>query len=195
MKKENILILAAHPDDGEFGCGASLHKLSKNYNIFYAAFSPCLKSVPKGAKDDLLFRELKNAAKHLNIKDQNIRYFNYPVREFYSHRQDILEDMIKLKKSIKPIQIFLPNSFDIHQDHQVIHNEGKRAFKYNNVLGYELPWNNIESKNDYKGKTSIKFNFAHDTMNNLIIDFITKDISNLSLNGKDFSKYKKDYCE
>ena len=149
MKKENILILAAHPDDGEFGCGASLHKLSRKYEIHYAAFSPCIKSLPIGAKETILFEELKNATKHLNIKIRNIKCFNYPVREFNSYRQEILEDMIKLKKSIKPVQVFMPNSFDIHQDHQVIHNEGKRAFKYNNMLGYELPWNNIECRNNY----------------------------------------------
>ena len=64
MKKENILILAAHPDDGEFGCGASLHKLSRKYEIHYAAFSPCIKSLPTGAKETILFEELKNATKH-----------------------------------------------------------------------------------------------------------------------------------
>ena len=61
MKKENILILAAHPDDGEFGCGASLHKLSRKYEIHYAAFSPCIKSLTIVAKETILFEELKNA--------------------------------------------------------------------------------------------------------------------------------------
>lgn len=149
MKKENILILAAHPDDGEFGCGASIHRLSKKYEIHYAAFSPCIKSLPKGSKDTIMFEELKKAAKHLNVKIKNIKFFNYPVRDFFKYRQDILEDMIKLRQQIKPKQIFLPNSNDRHQDHQVIHNEGVRAFKNNNILGYELPWNNIKSINNY----------------------------------------------
>jgi len=31
---------------------------------------------------------------------------------------------------------------DVHQDHQVIHQEGLRAFKNTTFAGYELPWNN-----------------------------------------------------
>ena len=43
----------------------------------------------------------------------------------------------------KPDLVFLPSSTDVHQDHQTIHNEGKRAFKFNMILGYEMPWNNL----------------------------------------------------
>ncbi len=37
----------------------------------------------------------------------------------------------------------MPSSSDVHQDHNAIYNEGIRAFKYNNLLGYEMPWNNF----------------------------------------------------
>ena len=39
--------------------------------------------------------------------------------------------------------MLLPSKDDIHQDHQVIHNEGVRAFKNSTLLGYETPWNNF----------------------------------------------------
>jgi LmbE family N-acetylglucosaminyl deacetylase len=51
--------------------------------------------------------------------------------------------MIKLKKKIDPGLVFVPSPTDIHQDHQVISQEGLRAFKNVSVLGYEMPWNNI----------------------------------------------------
>ena len=51
----NILILAPHPDDGEFGCGASIKKWSDDgANIHYLAFSPCHKSIPSGFDKDIL---------------------------------------------------------------------------------------------------------------------------------------------
>ena len=50
--------------------------------------------------------------------------------------------MVVLSKEINPDVVFLPSSTDTHQDHQVIHNEGLRAFKKSSVLGYEMPWNN-----------------------------------------------------
>ena len=35
----------------------------------------------------------------------------------------------------------------LDQDHQVIAQEGVRAFKNSTILGYELPWNNLKSSN------------------------------------------------
>jgi LmbE family N-acetylglucosaminyl deacetylase len=51
--------------------------------------------------------------------------------------------MIRLKNKLKPNLVFLPCSFDIHQDHKTIYEEGLRAFKYSSILGYEIPWNNL----------------------------------------------------
>ena len=37
---KNILVLAPHTDDGEFGCGGTIAKLiDQGKNVFYAAFS------------------------------------------------------------------------------------------------------------------------------------------------------------
>jgi len=37
----------------------------------------------------------------------------------------------------------MPSSFDIHQDHAVINQESKRAFRDSCMLGYEFMWNNF----------------------------------------------------
>jgi LmbE family N-acetylglucosaminyl deacetylase len=65
------------------------------------------------------------------------------VRRFPEHRQDILQQIIELRDEIKPDIVFVPSPNDIHQDHQVIAQEGLRAFKRHTLLGYEEPWNNI----------------------------------------------------
>ena len=39
--------------------------------------------------------------------------------------------------------MLIPSGSDLHQDHQVVHNEGLRAFKQVSIWGYELPWNHI----------------------------------------------------
>ncbi len=147
-ESKTALVLAPHPDDGEFSCGATLKKLSENAcQIYYAAFSPCEKSLPSGFAKDSLFKELTRAVHILGIPETNILTFQYPVRSFPDHRQEILEDLIKLKKQIQPDLVFLPNSNDIHQDHEVINREGMRAFKHCRMLGYELPWNNFTFTN------------------------------------------------
>lgn len=141
---KRIVVLAPHPDDGEFGAGASLAKwIEQGAEVFYIAFSPCTASVPEGFEKDVLYKELAQANEHLGIKAKNRICFNFDVRYFPENRQAILEELIKLKKQIQPDLVLLPATTDIHQDHQVISQEGIRAFKHSCLLGYELPWNNI----------------------------------------------------
>lgn len=141
---KKILILAPHTDDGEFGCGGTIARFIENrVEVFYVAFSFAEKSVPKGMPKDILKKEVQEATKLLGIPEHNLILFNYEVRNFPSLRQDILEDMIKLKKEIKPDIVFLPSSMDTHQDHKTISEEGFRAYKGSSILGYEVPWNNL----------------------------------------------------
>ncbi|MFA8342131.1 MAG: PIG-L deacetylase family protein [Rhodothermaceae bacterium] len=141
---DNVLILAPHTDDGEFGCGGTISwLLEKGKNVFYVAFSSAEKSVPEGMPKDTLRKEVKEATKVLGIKPENLLLYNYEVRDFPLHRQEILEDMVKLNVEINPSLVFLPSTFDTHQDHKTITEEGFRAFKRTSMLGYEVPWNNL----------------------------------------------------
>lgn len=138
-----VLVLAPHTDDGELGCGATIAKfIEGGADVYYAAFSICEKSVPKGFPKDILATEVRKATAVLGIKSENLMVKNYPVRLFSDHRQDILDDLIQLKNKIYPDLVFIPSSHDIHQDHVVIHQEAKRAFKHSSILGYEFMWNN-----------------------------------------------------
>ena len=154
IKGKKILLLAPHPDDPEYSCGGSIARWIKDNEIFYAAFSPCTISVPEGFDEDTLYRELKVSTSGLGIPDSNVFTYNFPVRRFSEHRQDILEEMIKLRKTVNPDIVVMPNSHDIHQDHKVIFEEGLRAFKHCNLLGYELPWNNLTFVSNFHVKLS-----------------------------------------
>ena len=141
---KNILVLAPHTDDGELGAGGLISKLiRKGSNVYYAAFSIAEESVPKGYPKDILKKEVKEATKSLGIKNENLIIFNYQVRKLNYVRQEILEDLIKLRKKVDFDLILIPSLNDIHQDHSTIAEEGLRAFKTKNVFGYELIWNNL----------------------------------------------------
>ena len=141
---KKVLILAPHTDDGEFGCGGTIAKLVENgCEVHYAAFSACQQSVLPQFPSDILITEVKAATLKLGIKSENLYLFDYEVRTFNYRRQEILEDMIKLRTKVKPDLIFLPSLNDLHQDHRTIADEGLRAFKFSTILAYEMPWNNI----------------------------------------------------
>lgn len=146
MEFKNILVLAPHTDDGELGAGGFLSKLAiKGANIKYVAFSSAAESLPEGFPKDTLVKEVKLAISVLGISDIAIK--NYPVRNFDLHRQEILDDLIKIRKENNFDLVLIPSTSDVHQDHQVIMKEGIRAFKNTTILGYELIWNSFDFKN------------------------------------------------
>ena len=139
-----ILILAPHTDDGEFGCGASIAKfIREGKEVYYAAFSLAEESISPQYPKNILEDEVKAATKELGIPEDHLLIYRYRVRHFAYHRQEILEDLVKLNSQIKPDLVFMPTLQDIHQDHSTIAEEGLRAFKKTTILCYELPWNNL----------------------------------------------------
>jgi|7_EtaG_2_1085326.scaffolds.fasta_scaffold04014_1 LmbE family N-acetylglucosaminyl deacetylase len=141
---KKILVLGPHTDDGEIGAGGTISKLIKmGSEVHYATFSLSEESLPKGLPKDTLAHEVKEASKILGIKLENLYNYKYKVRKLNFSRQDILEDIIKLRNKIEPTLVITPCSYDIHQDHKTIYEESLRAFKKTNVIGYELPWNNM----------------------------------------------------
>lgn len=144
MRFGTVLVLAPHTDDAELGCGGLIARLiEEGSKVFVATFSPAEESVPEGEPRDLLKHEFYRAMSILEVPEDNLFLYQYPVRRFSYFRQDVLEDLVKLRKTVKPDLVLLPSGHDLHQDHQVLSQEGLRACKDASVWGYELPWNNL----------------------------------------------------
>lgn len=146
IRNKNILVLAPHTDDGELGAGGTIHKLiQQGCTVDYVAFSAAEDSVPEGFDKDVLRTEVLNATSALGILTKNVTVLSYKVRTFPSNRQQILDDLIKIRKKKDYDIILTPSSMDIHQDHKTVTEEAIRAFKQKTMLGYELIWNNLTS--------------------------------------------------
>lgn len=155
---KRILVLAPHTDDGEFGCGGSMaYFLEQGRDVYYVAFSTAEKSVPEGLPRDILKTEVVEATRKIGIPRENLIIYNHEVRKLNYVRQDILEDLIRIKKDVMPDLVLLPSQNDLHQDHFVVSSEGMRAFKQASILGYEIPWNNIT----FHTQAFIKLEKAH----------------------------------
>jgi LmbE family N-acetylglucosaminyl deacetylase len=149
MMFSRILILVPHTDDGEFGCGGSISRwAAEGKEVYYVAFSSARKSVPQGMPKNILEKEVKEATRVLGVPQGNLILLKYPVREFPTYRQKILEDMVRLGNELKPGLVLLPSTNDTHQDHQTISQEGFRAFKKISIVGYEMPYNNLSFSTD-----------------------------------------------
>ena len=143
-KFKNVYVLAPHTDDGELGAGGTISKLiEQGANIFYFAFSSAAESVPEGFPKDILKTEVLSATAKLGIPNKNVFIYNYQVRRLNYSRQDILETLVSHSRKLKPDLALMPSFNDIHQDHATIAIEAVRAFKFTNLLSYEMPWNNF----------------------------------------------------
>ena len=148
MSAKTFLVLAPHTDDGELGCGATISKLIRNgANVYYVAFSSCRDSLSAEDEPDCLIKEMRMATGVLGIPPENVDCLDFQVRRFEDHRQQILDSMIDLNRTLRPDVVFSPSVHDIHQDHITIANECLRAFKEKTILQYEVPWNNYTFDN------------------------------------------------
>lgn len=143
LNGRTIFAIAPHVDDVELGAGGTIYQLGKNNRVFYIGLS-----LPPLVDPTVLMNEFYQSSKILGIKEENIILKNYDPRDLFEVRSEILQFFYDLNKQYKPDLVFLPNSHDIHQSHEAVFAEGRRAFKYSSLLGYELPWNSFEFKMD-----------------------------------------------
>jgi len=143
---KNILILSPHTDDAELGCGGTIAKFIKERkNVLWLAFSTAEESLPTDLSKDILKKEFIKVTKSVGLSEKNYKIFNFKVRKLSERRQEVLEELINIRKSFKPDLVIGPSLNDFHQDHSVVANEMIRAFKTNSsIICYELPWNHIE---------------------------------------------------
>ena len=143
LRDRKVLAIAPHVDDVELGAGATIHQLGKHNEVYYIGLS-----CPPLVKQDVFMSEFRTSARILGLDPARIILRNFDPRNLFDARGEILQLLYDLNKEIKPDLVLIPNSQDIHQSHEVVFAEARRAFKYTTILGYELPWNNMNFSMD-----------------------------------------------
>jgi LmbE family N-acetylglucosaminyl deacetylase len=147
-RHERVLAVGAHTDDIELGCGAYLNRLRREGSeIALAAFSRAELSLGPDMAPDTLEVEFRRAAARLDVTDR-VHMGTIPVRHFPEHRQELLEELVAIRREFAPDLVLTMNGDDSHQDHEVTHAETVRAFRGTTVLGYETPWNQRVGRHD-----------------------------------------------
>lgn len=138
-----IMAIAPHIDDVELGAGATIHQLGRNNEIYYVGLS-----CPPLVDGEVFMSEFRTSTRILGLDPARIILRNFDPRNLFDSRGQILQLLYDLNREIRPDLVLIPNSRDIHQSHEVVFAEARRAFKYTSILGFELPWNNMEFSMD-----------------------------------------------
>ena len=129
------LFIGPHPDDVELGCGGTISKYSKDeVSIYYVIISPATED-PRNIN---ILEEMRESARILGLKQENIIVLKYPRRILHEYRADIRQDLIRIVNEVDPDLIFTTTREDLHQDHSVLGEEVLRLFRDRSVIGYEV---------------------------------------------------------
>lgn len=134
LKKGPLLFIGCHPDDVEYGCGGIISKLKNTVPIYLLTLS----KNQKNPKNKNLLKEHYESLQVLGIKNDRSIVADFITREFSYQRQEICDLLWEFNKKIKPTCVFIP-PYDLHQDHQVCHDESLRVFRNKTIIAYDIP--------------------------------------------------------
>jgi len=127
-----VLCIGAHPDDVEFGCGATLHKhlqRLKNWEVRCITLSRSLDAQIEAAN--------VQALTELGVPREHIALFNFPTSDLHSHRQAVWRELDLTWRQFRP-QLVFTHEHDYHQDHETVFKESMRTFYDASVLSYGI---------------------------------------------------------
>lgn len=143
LTNRTVLAVAPHIDDVELGAGGLLYRLAKCNEVYYIGLS-----LPPLVDSCVFMKEFEASSRVLGIDPDRVILRSYDPRNLFDARSDILQLFYDMSRELKPDLVLIPNSKDIHQSHEVVHAEARRAFKFTTLLGYELPWNSLSFSMD-----------------------------------------------
>ena len=129
-----LLMLGAHCDDIEIGCGGTLLKLAERYKIahlYWVVF----------ASNEVRKKEAHASAEAFtsSISERTIQVFDYKDGFLPAVWSEVKKEFEKLKDETKPDIIFTHYRNDLHQDHRVVNELTWNTFRNHTILEYEIP--------------------------------------------------------
>ena len=131
--RPTILLLGAHCDDIEIGCGATILRLVASYpeaRFVWVTFS---------ADSEREAESRRAAALLLQGADNNELFFERFRGSYLPYSGPELKDRFEDLKRFAPDLVLTHYRADLHQDHRVISELTWNTFRDNAVLEYEIP--------------------------------------------------------
>lgn len=138
IENGRALVIGAHPDDVELGCGGTLAKLAKKkWRITALVLTKGEVLSSNGGQDRV--EEAKKALSLLGVSD--IRFSDFRDTKVYEDLKEVIELIQTLVTHLSPQRVYVPSREDNHQDHQAAYQAAMAAANKTvpQVLGYETP--------------------------------------------------------
>lgn len=139
QRQKTVLAIGAHPDDIEFGCGATLLRMRDEGAATYGLV---LTGGERGHDEDkengVRVEEASSAARVLALCD--IEVHNFPDTSLHEHKAEIRKTIEDVLARWRPDVIFTHNAHDVHTDHRTVHDAAREAARGAcTILCYENP--------------------------------------------------------
>jgi LmbE family N-acetylglucosaminyl deacetylase len=128
-----ILLLGAHCDDIEIGCGGTIMRLVKEYKVQAVKWvvftsNPLRREEAKECADVFLDSVASKEVLVHDLRDGHLPFFGADVKKLF-------EDL----KSFNPDVIFTHARHDRHQDHNLLAEMTWNTFRDHTIIEYEIP--------------------------------------------------------
>lgn len=128
-----VLLLGAHCDDIEIGCGGTVLQLARAHPQVHFHWVVFSSDARRGAEARAAAAVLLGDAAHdIVIRDFRNGYFPYVARDI----KDFFEE---LKRAPAPDLVLTHYRHDLHQDHRTISDLTWNTFRDHLILEYEIP--------------------------------------------------------
>lgn len=129
-----VLLLGAHPDDIELGCGATLLALARqrtDLQVRWVVLSGTLNRAREARASAAAFLD--------GIKDVEVVVHSFTDRYFPAEYRELKCAIADAGRGFAPDVVFTHQRDDLHQDHRLVAELTLNAFRDHVILEYEIP--------------------------------------------------------
>jgi LmbE family N-acetylglucosaminyl deacetylase len=133
QRPPTILLVGAHCDDIEIGCGGSVQRLLSKHPTARFVWVTLSSDAQRGAETRAAAARLLEGAADVIVRVEEFKASYFP------HCGPALKDYFETLKAFKPDLILTHCRHDLHQDHRVVNELTWNTFRDHAVLEYEIP--------------------------------------------------------
>jgi LmbE family N-acetylglucosaminyl deacetylase len=120
VKPNTVLVIAVHPDDETLGCGGTILRHKKLGDAVHWLIVTEMRLENGYTKDDMATREAEIKAVARRYGMDAVHFLGLPTTRLENEpRRNIVEQIAKVLKIVRPEVLYLPFKSDIHGDHKV----------------------------------------------------------------------------